>query len=82
MKAMGPLDGSYLPETEKTANRRLDGFMWNPKLRPQRPRKAMQRRFPPISEEVFFELPKRYIQHLKAQHPQSQKLDNLSSSTN
>lgn len=81
MKAMGPVNGSYLPESEKTANRRLDGFIWTPKLRPQRPKKHMQRRFPPISDEVFFELPKRYIQHLKQHHPQSEKLKDLPKDT-
>lgn len=70
----GSISGSYLPETEKTAKRRLDGFSWDPKLRPKRPKEPMKRRFPPISEKVFFELPKRYIQHLKQAHPGSDKL--------
>lgn len=75
MKAMGPVNGSYLPESKKTANRRLEGFTWNPKLRPQRPKKRMQRRFPPVSEKVFFVLPQRYIEHLKKEHPESNKLE-------
>lgn len=74
MKAMGPVDGSYLPESEQTANRRLDGFSWNPDLRPQRPQNKMERRFPPIPKELFFELPSRYLRHLKDNHPESRWL--------
>lgn len=77
MKAMGPVNGSYLPESEKTAKRRLDGFTWNPKLRPQRPKKPMQRRFPPITNDLFFELPQRYIEHLKEEHPEDDKLQGI-----
>lgn len=75
MKATGKVDGSYLPENEKTAKRRLDGFSWNPDLRPQRPKQKMQRRFPPVSDHVFFELPRRYLEHLKKNHPESKKLE-------
>lgn len=78
MKAMGPIDGSYLPESKQTAERRLDGFSWNPELRPQRPKEKIQRRLPPIPENLFFELPRRYIEHLKESHPKSKwlKIDN------
>lgn len=75
MKAIGAINGSYLPETKQTAERRLDGFSWNPKMRPQRPKKQMQRRFPPISKEVFFKLPRRYLEHLEQSHQESEKLD-------
>lgn len=74
MKAIGSINGSYLPESEKTAKKRLDGFLWNPKLRPQRPTEPMERRFPAIPEEIFFELPQRYIQHLRNSHPNSERL--------
>jgi lipopolysaccharide export system protein LptA len=75
MKAMGPLNGSKLPETEKTSQRRLDGFSWNPALRPQRPEEKMQRRFPPVPEDLFFKLPRRYLNHLKKSHPESKWLE-------
>lgn len=75
MKAIGAVDGSYLPETEQTAKRRLDGFTWNPKMRPREPEEQMQRRFPTISKEVFFELPWRYIEHLEENHPENKKLN-------
>ena len=75
MKALGPFNGSYLPESKKTTQRRLDGFTWDPKLRPQRPKEKMQRRFAPIPKNVFFELPKRYLNHLQQSHPDSKWLD-------
>ncbi|WP_445664753.1 OstA-like protein [Fodinibius sp. AD559] len=75
MKAIGAVNGSYLPESEQTKNRRLDGFSWNPKQRPQQPEKKMQRRFPPIPKELFFKLPRRFIQHLKENHPGSKWLN-------
>lgn len=74
MKAMGPVDGSYLPESEQTKNKRIDGFSWNPKLRPQRPEQQMQPRFNPIPDNLFFELPQRYIRHLEQNHPNSKWL--------
>ncbi|TYP94920.1 OstA-like protein [Fodinibius salinus] len=74
MNAIGTVDGSYLPESEQTANRRLNGFSWNPDLRPERPKKKMKRRFPPISDDIFFPLPQRYIEHLKEEHPESKWL--------
>ncbi len=77
MKATGSINGSYLPESDQTAQRQLEGFTWNPELRPERPTEIMQRRFPPVPEEVFFELPRRYIQHLKENHPEDKKLENL-----
>lgn len=75
MKAMGPLNGSKLPETKETAQRQLDGFTWNPELRPQRPDEKMQRRFPPIPDELFFDLPPRYLDHLKKSDPESKWLE-------
>lgn len=75
MKATGAVDGSYLPKSKQTSSRRLEGFQWNPELRPQRPKEKMERRFPPVPEEVFFELPKRYIRHLRENHPQNSKLE-------
>lgn len=62
MKAMGPVDGMYLPESKKTAERRLDGFVWTPKQRPQRPKEPMKRRLPPIPNDPPFEMPKRFLQ--------------------
>lgn len=74
MKATGSVNGSYLPENDDTAKRQLKGFSWNPDLRPHRPQEPMKRRFPPIPKKVFFELPRRYIEHLKKEYPNSPKL--------
>lgn len=65
MNAIGNINGSYLPESEKTTNKRLDGFSWNPDLRPERPKKQMERRFEAITDKLFFTLPKRYVRHLR-----------------
>lgn len=76
MKATGAVNGSYLPESQRTTSRRLDNFIWDPELRPQRPQEYMERRLPPVPEEVFFELPRRYLEHLEKTDPENQKLKN------
>jgi hypothetical protein len=60
----GSIDGNYLPESEQIADRKLDGFSWNPELRPQEPTEIMKPRFPPIPKEPPFKLPRRYLNHL------------------
>lgn len=60
----GAINGFYLPESEQTAKKQLDGFTWNLDLRPQRPPEKMEPRFPPIPEDPPFELPKRYLEHI------------------
>ena len=62
--SIGNLQGSYLPESEQTAQRRLDGFTWNPEMRPQRPTSKMEPRFPPIPDKRPFKLPRRYREHI------------------
>ncbi|NGP86756.1 OstA-like protein [Fodinibius halophilus] len=74
MKGIGAINGSYLPESEQTANKKLEGFSWDPKMRPNRPSPPMQRRFAPVPDTVFFKLPPRYIEHLEKSKPQSPKL--------
>jgi lipopolysaccharide export system protein LptA len=74
LKAMGSNQGSFLPENEKTAERQLEGFSWNPDLRPQKPAKPMKRRLPPIPKEIFFELPPRYLIHLQKTDPGNPRL--------
>ncbi len=65
----GAINGSYLPENPETAKRRLDGFAWNPERRPERPKEEMRRRLPPIPDHPFFELPRRYLEYLRKNHP-------------
>ncbi|SMO65251.1 OstA-like protein [Fodinibius sediminis] len=74
LKATGPNEGSFLPENEKTAQRQLEGFSWNPDQRPPEPEAPMKRRFPPLEDELFFDLPRRYIQHLRNTHPGHHRL--------
>lgn len=74
MIAIGSNEGSRLPENEKTAQRQLDGFNWTPDERPREPADPMKRRFPPIRDELFFELPARYLEHLKISEPGSPRL--------
>lgn len=75
MKATGAVNGSYLPQSDQTSSKRLDGFQWNPKMRPKRPAQNMRRRLPAVPEDIFFELPKRYLQHLKEFHPENERLE-------
>lgn len=65
MRVLQQPRGFTLPESEETAGRRLDGFRWDPGLRPARPEGAMERRFAPIPEGRPFELPPRYVDFLR-----------------
>lgn len=73
----GSINGFYLPESEQTAKKQLDGFTWNPDLRPQRPSEKMEARFPPIPKEPPFELPKRYLEHIGKSRLDDAKTDTL-----
>lgn len=70
LRAIGAVNGSSFPENEQTAQRRLDGFVWNPERRPTEPKEEMKPRFPPIAENPFFELPRRYRQYLEQREKQ------------
>lgn len=65
LRALGSVNGSRFPESEQTAQRTLEGFSWNPERRPQEPEEKMGPRFPPVPEEPFFELPRRYRQYIE-----------------
>ena len=65
LKSVGTIDGSYLPQSEQTAKRQLDGFIWTPELQPQRPQEKMVPRFPPVPETRPFELPHRYLNYIE-----------------
>lgn len=54
------IDGTYLPESSSTKDKRLDGFAWNPEMRPQKPDIKIGQRLPAIPEERPFPLPERY----------------------
>ncbi|NGP76882.1 LysM peptidoglycan-binding domain-containing protein [Balneolaceae bacterium YR4-1] len=64
MKSLGTINGSYLPQSEQTSKRQLEGFIWTPDLQPQRPQEKMIPRFPPVPEVRPFELPRRYVNYI------------------
>lgn len=66
VKSLHSINGSYFPESESLKDKKLEGFKWNPEVRPQKPKNGITPRWPPISEERPFKLPKRYI----STHPQ------------
>ncbi|MDZ7771816.1 MAG: OstA-like protein [Balneolaceae bacterium] len=67
MRVLEQPRGFTLPESEDTAKRRLEGFRWEPDLRPSRPAQPMERRFPTIPAERPFELPPRYLDFISSQ---------------
>lgn len=60
----GENEGYFFEEFEELAERRLDGFRWDPELRPTRPESTAEPRFPPVPYERPFTLPMRYLEHL------------------
>ena len=59
---MGQNEGLFLPEYNDLVNRTLDGFNWNPELRPQKPSSIPIPRFAPIPIKRPFKLPSRFVQ--------------------
>ena len=64
VKSIESIDGAYIPESPAVAERRLDGFIWSPELRPLRPTSTPIRKYPVISKERPFSLPRRYIEYM------------------
>ncbi|GAB5408656.1 MAG: hypothetical protein BalsKO_10210 [Balneolaceae bacterium] len=58
-------EGLFLPEYEGLIDRKLDGFEWNPELRPQRTIIQPKPKWEPISLERPFELPRRFLAFMK-----------------
>ncbi len=54
------VDGTFFEENPGIAERRLQGFAWDPETRPLRPDQPIEPRLPPVSLERPFELPPRY----------------------
>jgi lipopolysaccharide assembly outer membrane protein LptD (OstA) len=63
----GKNNGYFFEEFEGLANRQLEGFAWNPELRPHRPETKVVPRFPPVPKERPFELPRRFVEYLQTQ---------------
>ena len=61
---MGQNQGLFLPEYTELNRRRLEGFIWTPELRPEKPTIDPQPTLPPIPEDRPFELPKRFVEFM------------------
>jgi len=57
-------NGYFFEEFPGLADRKLDGFEWQPELRPLRPEFTAEPRFPPVPLERPFELPRRYLDYI------------------
>ncbi len=66
LKALKNVDGNYLEETKKLASQRLKGFVWDPKLRPDKPVDDLKPRLPAVPDNRPFPLPYRYKSYLKS----------------
>ena len=66
---MGRNQGYFLPEYAGLANRKLDGFQWNPELRPQKTVSSPLPKWEPIPKERPFALPTRFIEFLEQLQP-------------
>ncbi|MEX0681364.1 MAG: OstA-like protein [Balneolales bacterium] len=70
------VDGVHVPEHQGVANRKLDGFIWEPELRPQRPLNRILPRFNPVPEERPFEMPHRFLNRVDSVEPEMQQIPN------
>ncbi|MBO6524594.1 MAG: hypothetical protein JJ971_12255 [Balneolaceae bacterium] len=62
---MGQNRGFFLPEYEGLIERRLDGFQWNPELRPGKTTSEPKPKWDPIPKERPFILPWRFLEFEK-----------------
>lgn len=63
---MGQNKGVFLPEYSDLINRRLDGFSWNPELRPSKTTGLHMPKWDPIKKERPFILPKRFSEFIES----------------
>lgn len=66
MKADESVDGNYNPESEQLSKQRLNGFVWEPDLRPGRPDYTPQRRWPDSLRHAPVAIPPKFKQFLEA----------------
>ncbi len=52
--------GLFLPEYDGLSERKIEGFIWTPHLKPEKPTKQIEAKLEPISDKRPFELPKRF----------------------
>ncbi|MCH8556310.1 MAG: hypothetical protein LAT84_00750 [Balneolia bacterium] len=65
------VDGRYIPEAQDPGSVRLQGFQYNPDLRPERPSEWLIPSLPPVSGEPMFALPRRYLEYLRQREQSS-----------
>ncbi len=65
VRSQKSIDGTYLPESQNPGEKRLDGYTWEPELRPVRPDTTLEPKWDPIPEKPPFALPERYLQYSK-----------------
>ncbi|MEX2632947.1 MAG: OstA-like protein [Balneolales bacterium] len=65
VKSYENIMGKFLPESPGLADRTLEGFMWDPDLRPLRPEEEIEKRLPDITQGHPFNLPRRYLESLE-----------------
>lgn len=62
---MGQTNGLFLPETIQLKNRKLEGFVYNPDLKPNKPTLILAPRLIPPSPERPFKLPNRFVEFMR-----------------
>ena len=67
MKGTKNVDGSYLPESEKVAKKQLNGFNWQPELRPVKPRGLPAQKWPDSLQNKPIDPPAAFLDFLKRQ---------------
>ncbi len=66
-RAKDSSSGIFHPENEDTKNKRLEGFIYTPELRPEKPEFRMQPFLPEIPEDRPIDLPPRYLRFISEQ---------------
>lgn len=67
MKGTETVDGSYLPESEKVAKKQLEGFNWQPKLRPKKPTGLPRQKWPDSLKNKPIEPPSAFNKFIELQ---------------
>lgn len=61
MKSGSNTEGSYIPESPSVKTLELEGFIWTPEQKPERPRRLPEQKYQKLHEEAPFELPLRFV---------------------
>lgn len=62
----GENEGYFMQESEELKDRKLDGFAWDPERRPQKPDVEILPKWPPVSRDRPFELPRKYVEFVQS----------------